>query len=99
MPGMNLDLTLDFTSDRDYDFYSRDRNAPAACGHLTYKTWNYGYDRRTKVGADGWWQKPRDHWLPDDVYAVRIQPRVDPQDAFKPKWNSGLGKSFTIGAG
>lgn len=42
MPGSHLDLTLDFTSDYDYDFYERDRNAPPICGHLSYKTWNYG---------------------------------------------------------
>ncbi|XP_065206195.1 uncharacterized protein LOC135835727 isoform X2 [Planococcus citri] len=121
MPGMNLDLTLDFISDRDYDFYSRDRNAPATCGQLTYATWNYGaggggggygggyggggggagvgagggggYDRRPNVGADGWWYKPRDPWLPDGVYGVRVQPRVDPlpppPDTYTPRWNTG----------
>lgn len=58
IPGGNLDLTLDFTSDVEYDFFTRDRNAPASCGHLSDQTWNYGFNRRTYVGGDeDWWHQ------------------------------------------
>ncbi len=95
MPGMNLDLTLDFTSDVDYDFYTRDRNAPAACGHLSYKTWNYGYDRRTNIAPNDWWQKPT--VLPADQ-PVNLPPPtpIDIDDIYRNRWNShGYGKWST----
>lgn len=84
MPGMNLDLTLDFTSDTDYDFYTRDRNAPAACGLLSYKSWNY-YPVTVTYGPNDLWQTPTP--IPDD-YSVKLQPRIDVNDIYYNKWNS-----------
>lgn len=87
MPGMNLDLTLDFVSDVDYDFYSRDRNAPPACGYISYKTWNYaGYSPRvTPVVPDEWWLRPTQ--APDE-YALGLQPRVDLNEIYNNRWNN-----------
>lgn len=104
MPGMNLDLTLDFTSDVDYDFYTRDRNAPAACGYLSYQTWNHELNRPTYVNGGGdWWQRPtpvppligNGLGVPVD-HAVSLQPPVAPptplpldyDEIYRNKWNS-----------